>query len=132
RRPTAWRPPCGAEPPEPPTGHPRPGVGASLPSVAVATARRSLGDDRGELRRYLEEVRAVALLTPEQEDDLAATMRAGQEAAARLEGSTGAQRKELLAAVAAGHDARERFVSANLRLVIWVARRYRHAGLPMA
>ena len=40
-------------------------------------------------------------------------------------------RIDLSEAVRAGEAARSRFVQANLRLVIWVARRYRSAGLPL-
>jgi RNA polymerase sigma factor (sigma-70 family) len=98
-------------------------------------ARRT-GDDQADMRRYLDEVRAVALLTPDQEDDLAARIRAGQEAAAALaeapESLGAAERRRLRAAVAEGERARDHFVRANLRLVIWVARRYRGAGLPLA
>lgn len=96
-------------------------------------ARRSAADDTAEIRRYLDEVRAVALLTPTEEDDLAARMRAGQEAAALLADGVAdpEERRRLRRAVADGEDARDRFVRANLRLVIWVARRYRGAGLSL-
>lgn len=89
------------------------------------------------MRRYLDEVRAVALLTSTEEDELAALIRAGHDAAAVL-ADPGAnrlgaeQRRRLRAAVAAGDEAKDRFVRANLRLVIWVARRYRGSGLPLA
>jgi RNA polymerase primary sigma factor len=96
-------------------------------------ARRN-AEDTAEIRRYLDEVRAVALLTPVEEDELAGLIRTGHEAAARLDAGDvrdAAERRALREAVAAGEDARDRFVRANLRLVIWVARRYRGAGLSL-
>jgi RNA polymerase primary sigma factor len=96
-------------------------------------ARRTSAEDSAEIRRYLDEVRAVALLTAEEEDELAARIRAGQEAAERLVAGVNdlAEARRLQQVVAAGEDARDRFVRANLRLVIWVARRYRGAGLSL-
>jgi RNA polymerase primary sigma factor len=96
-------------------------------------ARRNI-EDTADIRRYLDEVRAVALLTPDEEDELAALIRAGADATARLDagGVSAEERRRLRRAVAAGEDARHRFVRANLRLVVWVARRYRGAGLPLA
>jgi RNA polymerase primary sigma factor len=78
-------------------------------------------------------VRAVALLTADEEDELAARIRAGHEAAARLaEGAVdAAEARRLRRVVDDGEDARDRFVRANLRLVVWVARRYRGAGLSL-
>jgi RNA polymerase primary sigma factor len=96
-------------------------------------ARRN-AEDTAEIRRYLDEVRAVALLTPVEEDELAALIRAGHDAAERLGAGDvrdATERRALQHAVAAGDDARDRFVRANLRLVIWVARRYRGAGLSL-
>ncbi len=101
----------------------------------MTPVRRSSVEDTGDIRRYLDEVRAVSLLTPVEEDDLAAAIRAGHAAAERLSEASDLsfdERKALGAAVAAGERAHDRFVRANLRLVVWVARRYRHAGLPLA
>jgi RNA polymerase primary sigma factor len=104
----------------------------------MAGRRSTVGDDTGDLRRYLEEVRAVPLLTRAEEDELSALVQAGQEAAERLAVAVGTgdriearERRRLVTAVRAGEEARHRFVRANLRLVIWVARRYRNAGLPL-
>jgi RNA polymerase primary sigma factor len=96
-------------------------------------ARRNAAEDSAEIRRYLDEVRAVALLTPAEEDELAARIRAGQEAAVLLlaGGLDAYVRRRLRSVVAEGDDARDRFVRANLRLVVWVARRYRGAGLSL-
>ena len=104
----------------------------------MAGRRSTVGEDTGDLRRYLEEVRAVPLLTPSDEDRLSALISAGQAAAARLADAETAgeridalSRRRLQAEVRAGDEARHHFVQANLRLVIWVARRYRNAGLPL-
>jgi RNA polymerase primary sigma factor len=101
----------------------------------MTPARRSTVEDTGDIRRYLDEVRAVSLLTPVEEDELAAMIRAGHAAAERLDEArilTFEERRALAVAVAEGERAHDRFVRANLRLVVWVARRYRHAGLPLA
>jgi RNA polymerase primary sigma factor len=100
----------------------------------MAPRRSTVKDDPGDLRRYLEEVRAVPLLTSADEDELSTAIREAQAAAARLESEDGigpAERRRLQEAVRAGDAARSRFVQSNLRLVIWVARRYRNAGLPL-
>jgi RNA polymerase primary sigma factor len=104
----------------------------------MAGRRSTVRDDTGDLRRYLEEVRSVPLLSDGEEATLASLIRTSQEAAERLaEASAGgerlpvAERRRLVAAVRDGEEARARFVRANLRLVIWVARRYRNAGLPL-
>jgi RNA polymerase primary sigma factor len=100
----------------------------------MAPRRSTVKDDPGDLRRYLEEVRAVPLLTAADEDELSTAIREAQAAADRLANEDGlgaAERRRLTEAVRAGDAARSRFVQANLRLVIWVARRYRNAGLPL-
>jgi RNA polymerase primary sigma factor len=105
------------------------------------TSRRTAAgtDGNGEMRRYLEEIRAVPLLNGTEEDDLAALIRAGAEAAevlaaAEAEGRRlpADERRRLRRDITLGAEARDRFVRANLRLVVWVARRYRNAGLPLA
>ena len=47
-------------------------------------ARRSTAEEVADLRQYLDEVRSVPLLTPAEEVELAARIRAGAEAAAKL------------------------------------------------
>ena len=105
----------------------------------MAGRRSTVKDDTGDLRRYLEEVRAVPLLTAEGEAQLSSLIRTSQAAAERLaeasssgERLQASERRRLLAQVRDGEEARARFVRANLRLVIWVARRYRNAGLPLS
>lgn len=59
------------------------------------------------LNRYLREIGRISLLTPQQEIDLAAKIKQGDAAA------------------------RERMISANLRLVVTIARDYMNLGLPL-
>jgi RNA polymerase primary sigma factor len=62
---------------------------------------------RANLAVYLREISRIALLTREQEAELARRVRAGDEAA------------------------KARFIEANLRLVVQIARRYLNRGLPL-
>jgi RNA polymerase primary sigma factor len=72
--------------------------------------------------QYLNEIGLVPLLTAEEERELAQIIEKGFEARAKLEdGETGA---ELKRAVRKAERAKDRFIRANLRLVVSVARRY--------
>ncbi len=80
---------------------------------------RTLKDSTG---LYLDEIGRVPLLDAAQERELAQKIEAGRAAQARLDaGETGA---ELRRAVRAGARAKDRFIRANLRLVVSMARRY--------
>jgi RNA polymerase primary sigma factor len=83
---------------------------------------------------YLESVGNHDLLTAEQEVELAQAIEAGEDARARLEeGVDDAMEKvRLRRQVKTGEQAKDQFVSANLRLVVANARRFaRAAGLEM-
>jgi RNA polymerase sigma factor (sigma-70 family) len=86
------------------------------------------------LRRYLDEIGAHPLLTSADEEALGRALDAGREAAVELEETPRpgprrrAQLEEVLADAA---DARRRFIQANLRLVVSVARRYESSGLAL-
>ena len=72
--------------------------------------------------QYLNEIGLVPLLTAEEERELAQIIEKGFEARAKLEdGESGA---ELKRAVRKAERAKDRFIRANLRLVVSVARRY--------
>ena len=83
---------------------------------------------------YLESVGRHDLLTAAEETTLAQAMEEGRRAAARLAagGASPNEAAGLRRAVRAGEEARDRFISANLRLVVANARRYAGAaGLDM-
>ena len=87
------------------------------------------------VRLYLNEIGRHDLLTKADEQELGALIEVGREAAAELVTSRGAlparRRRELRAHVEQGQEASQRFVEANLRLVVSVAKRYQSSGLPL-
>ncbi|MED5540501.1 MAG: sigma-70 family RNA polymerase sigma factor [Actinomycetota bacterium] len=77
--------------------------------------------------QYLNEIGAVALLTADDEKMLSKTIERGRDARITLEGDeklTTGERRSLRAAVREADAARDRFIRANLRLVVSIARRY--------
>src|SRR5947209_753211 len=85
-------------------------------------------------RQYLEEIGRHGLLTREDEVRLARTIELGMVAGQRLTGRAAwapAERDDLAQQVADGDQARQQFVEANLRLVVWVAKRYRRSGVEL-
>ena len=100
------------------------------------TGSRRAGDAGGDdgVRRYLSEVGAHGLLTARDEVDLGRQVVAGRAAAARLASTELLEpdhRQALTAAITAGGAARTRFIAANLRLVVSIAKRYQHGGLAL-
>src|SRR5437764_891764 len=103
-----------------------------------AMARAAAGTTEDGVRQYLQELGNHSLLTAEDEVRLGEVMAAGRVAAAEL-----AQREErgdeadeirmraLQAAVLSGDEARTRFIAANLRLVVSIAKRYQTSGLSL-
>lgn len=92
----------GDEPPETLLEEPV-SLPAEAPPEMVEAARR----ERATLTLYLEDIRRISLLSPEQEKELGRRCQAGDA------------------------EAERRLVEANLRLVVQVARRYRDRGLPL-
>ena len=101
--------------------------------MTLASSRYSspLVDERGRLTtdltaQYLDEIGQHELLTADDEVALAQTIEAGEEAAKKLEAGVDdpKERVRLRRLVREGQRAKDRFVSANLRLVISNARKY--------
>jgi len=101
----------------------------------MAEPARPLGtDDADDLRLYLEAAAREPLLTKEEEIELAQTIERGKEAeeklaAGRVRSDTTIRRLRTDMRVA--EAARQRFIMANLRLVVSVARKYQGQGLPL-
>jgi RNA polymerase primary sigma factor len=72
--------------------------------------------------QYLNEIGLVPLLNAQEERELSQTIEKGRDAAARLE--KGEKGRELKKAVREAEAAKDRFIRANLRLVVSIARRY--------
>jgi RNA polymerase primary sigma factor len=101
------------------------------PAVSVAPAEAILLDD--PVRMYLREIGRVALLTPQDEIDLAQEIQSGMAANTRLrEEKLDLQaRRALEEQVRVGERAEWRMVEANLRLVVSVAKRYAGRSLSL-
>lgn len=87
-------------------------------------------------RAYLRQIGRVALLTAEQEVDLAIRVEAGLIAAAKLEEASdgvkpisAARRRDLVWLARDGSRAKEHLLEANLRLVVSIAKKYNGRGL---
>ena len=82
---------------------------------------------------YLKEIGRVPLLTPEEEVNLALTMKAGSEAKEKYDADPDALSEEekaaCLKAIKKGVAARKRLSEANLRLVVSIAKRYVGRGM---
>ena len=90
--------------------------------------------DIDDLRLYLEAAGAEPLLTKEEEVDLAIAIEKGKEAEKRM--ATGRIRsdktkRQLRDHIRKAERARRRFILANLRLVVSIAKKYQGQGLPL-
>lgn len=88
------------------------------------------------VRMYLKEIGKVDLLTAAEEVDLAMKIEAGLEAADKLEKQetgeielTRAEMRRLMRVEQVGLDAKQALISANLRLVVSIAKRYVGRGM---
>ncbi|CAN5763142.1 N/A [soil metagenome] len=103
------------------------------PSVAQIIEEMPLHD---HVQLYLREMARTALLTAEEEVDLAKRYEAGLEAervmVVLIDQKVAAKRRRQLFRIRNdGRRAKERLVQANLRLVVSVAKRYQGQGLPL-
>ena len=94
---------------------------------------RSHTQDEDLVRLYLDNIGKYPLLTQDEECRLSKAIQEGQEAKDELERGkvTAARRPLLLAAAQRGDAASEQFISANLRLVVSIAKRYQATDLPL-
>ncbi len=88
------------------------------------------------VRMYLKEIGKVDLLTASEEVHLAMKIEAGAEATEKLEAHeageielTRAEQRRLMRIEAVGLDAKQQLISANLRLVVSIAKRYVGRGM---
>jgi len=109
----------------------------ALTRAAVKSEAEDLdaqGPSADLVRVYLNGIGRTALLTAEQEVDLAKRIEAGVFAAHKLETGTrlSPQRKaDLRAVIRGGNAARNHLLVANLRLVVSLAKRYTGRGMPL-
>jgi RNA polymerase primary sigma factor len=89
--------------------------------------------DVDDLRLYLEAAGAEPLLTKEEEVELAMAIEHGKEAEQKLAGRARSERTihKLKEDIKRAHRARRRFILANLRLVVSIAKKYQGQGLPL-
>ncbi len=107
----------------------------------ISTAHRIRSTDgidgKDAVGLYLDGIAKTALLTAEEEVILAKRIEAGLFAQALLNGTVeatrphGASTDELEQIAAEGQQALQRFITANLRLVVSVARKYGRAQMPL-
>jgi RNA polymerase primary sigma factor len=104
----------------------------------MATSVRQIQDfqpsDVDDLRLYLEAAGAEPLLTKEEEVELAMAIEHGKEAEQKLASGrirSERTRQRLKDAVRRARAARRRFILANLRLVVSIAKKYQGQGLPL-
>jgi RNA polymerase sigma factor (sigma-70 family) len=92
------------------------------------------GEERDLVGVYLHEISKTPLLDAAQEVDLSKAIEAGLYAEQILESEKipdHMTEEDLSRLVADGDDAKDRFIRANLRLVVSIARRYVRSGMPM-
>jgi RNA polymerase sigma factor (sigma-70 family) len=86
------------------------------------------------VRLYLNDIGKYGLLTKHDEARLARAVEAGRQARGELAGAEAispSRRRELRRLIRDGDQATEVFVTANLRLVVSIAKKYQAAGLPL-
>jgi RNA polymerase primary sigma factor len=125
-------------------------------TVELPIKTETTSDSDNPVKIYMREISLESLLTPQEEVRLAAIIRKGQKASAELEkltrtspaksknkknttrakatprpASSKDRIQKLKAAIAAGQQARQKMIRANLRLVVKIAQDYAGYGLPL-
>ncbi|WP_175408244.1 sigma-70 family RNA polymerase sigma factor [Streptomyces sp. TRM64462] len=112
-----------------------------MEKTAVTASRRAESVERDDttdlVRQYLAQISATPLLTAAEEVDLAKRIEAGvyadellREAEADRRELPAARSEDLKAVARDGQHAKDHMVRANLRLVVAVAKKHSHRGLP--
>ncbi|MDP9867334.1 RNA polymerase primary sigma factor [Streptosporangium brasiliense] len=98
-----------------------------------ATTATGAGAAADPVRAYLKQIGTVPLLSAEQEVELARRVEAGLFAQERLDAGRlpAGLRAELEHIAEDGRRAKDRFLEANLRLVVSIAKRYAGRGMPL-
>ncbi|HEX2300287.1 MAG TPA: sigma-70 family RNA polymerase sigma factor [Pseudonocardiaceae bacterium] len=103
-----------------------------------SATRRDRNEEPDLVRSYLDDIGATALLSAEQEVELARRIEAGVYAAELLrrhetgeEPVDDARRRDLAMVARDGERAKDHMIRANLRLVVSVAKKHAYAGLPL-
>ena len=96
------------------------------PVLKKVTQPKILSSDSADaVRLYLQDIGQVDLLNAEQERELGRSIRAMQNAKEELaHGASISRRRELLKVMQEGDEAFEHLITANLRLVVSIARKY--------
>ncbi|AWT46862.1 MULTISPECIES: sigma-70 family RNA polymerase sigma factor [Streptomyces] len=123
----------------PPQARTAPTTGRAAPGRATGRPARRRdpagipGDEPDLLGQYLAQIAATPLLDAAGEVRLAQRIEAGVRALEELEQTAPAEgrRRDLEAAVRDGQAAKDHMVRANLRLVVAMAKRHAHRGLPL-
>jgi RNA polymerase sigma factor (sigma-70 family) len=96
--------------------------------------KRASQPEEDLVRLYLNDVGKYALLTKADETRLAQMVEAGRAATVELRDSPGltpSRHRQLRRLIRSGDEATEAFITANLRLVVSIAKRYQAADLPL-
>jgi RNA polymerase sigma factor (sigma-70 family) len=108
--------------------------GSDVENIKPVLRTDEVAEERDLVGVYLHEISKTPLLDAAQEVDLSRAIEAGLYAQHLLESGElpqGLDAAELSRLVADGEDAKDRFIRANLRLVVSIARRYVRSGMPM-